>query len=192
MSHCFPVDRPCSDGGADRLSWSQRRQQCPEKRRRGKSSARRYQITQFAIFPIQTPKNVQSVCDLGGRLPEPSKHICFCYLCRSPDVAAGPRGGRGRSQWRTATHPKRPWRATCASWTTDGSSYGPSVQTCPSQRLPGCWATSGASCPLRRSRSVKTFLTGSHTEHIIGRQTGPKVAVSLLPRLPFTGLHLKC
>lgn len=33
----------------------------------------------------------------GGLLPEPSKHIFF-YCCRSRDVAAGPRGGRGRSQ----------------------------------------------------------------------------------------------
>lgn len=52
-------------------------------------------IFHFFQFKLQEcPASVHH----GGLLPEPSKHICFCYLCRSLDVAAGPRGGRGRSQ----------------------------------------------------------------------------------------------
>lgn len=41
---------------------------------------------------------------------------------RSPDVVAGPKGGRGRSPWRTATPRRRPWPAMSVSWTTAGSS----------------------------------------------------------------------
>lgn len=151
-------------GWADRLTYSQQWKQRPEKWRWGKSWARRYQMTHFSVFPSQTPKNVLPAYITGGLLPEAFKS-CFCCLCRSPDVAAGPRGGRGRSQWRTATHPRPRWRATSASWTTGGSSSAPSAQTCPFQRSQGCWATSGASCLPRRSRSVKELHPESYIEH---------------------------
>lgn len=58
------------------------------------------------IFP-NFKKCLATVYDRRS-LSEPSKHICFCHVCRSPDVAVGPRGGRGRSQWKTAMHPRPP------------------------------------------------------------------------------------
>lgn len=101
---------------------------------------------------------------------EPSKCFCFArfvfFFRRNPDVAAGPKGGRGRSQWKTAMHPKPPSLATFVSWMTGGSSSGPSVRTCPSQRSPGCWATSGANCPPRRSRWAKKLKAGLRCELI--------------------------
>lgn len=145
-----------SDGWADGLSCRQRWQQQPEKWRRGK----RLTNIKWHIFPLFFFPSLFIFFHWGQETPTkaatwrlPLSFLNLCCSRRNLNVAAGPKGGRGRSQWRTATRPKLPWRATFASWTTGGSSCGRSVRTCPSQRSPGCWAMSGASCPRRRSRS---------------------------------------
>lgn len=76
--------------------------------------------------------------------------LSFCSS-KEPNEEAGPKGERGRNPLGTAMPPNPPWRGTCASWTSAGSSCEPRGPKSLSQRSPGCWATSGASCLLRRN-----------------------------------------
>lgn len=66
------------------------------------------QITYFSVFPIQTPRTFCQLTYHGGLLPEPSGHICFCYLEQKPRRGSWTKGRKRKKPMKDSNAPKAP------------------------------------------------------------------------------------